>query len=115
MSTAAPVILASPQNETRLEGDTAVFTCPAVAEPLHTVQWFFQDTALTPDNSKYTLDDNSTSTYGRLMVDNVNQNDTGRYTCVVSNVHGNASASAYLQVQGWSIKPLAFIVSTIVC
>ena len=94
------MILTSPQNETRLEGDDAVFICIAEAEPLHTVQWFFQDTLLTASGTKYTIDDSSTGTYGRLTVDSVNQNDTGQYTCVVSNVHGNASVSAFLQVQG---------------
>ena len=94
------MILSSPQNETRLEGDVAVFICIAEAEPLHTVQWFFQDTLLTTGGTKYSIDGNSTNTYGRLTVDSVNQNDTGQYTCVVTNVHGNTSAAAFLQVQG---------------
>ena len=77
-----------------------MFNCSAEAEPLQTVQWFFNDIILPTGGSKYTTDDVNTSTYGRLTVHGVNQNDTGSYTCVVSNTHGNASASAYLHVQG---------------
>ena len=97
---AAPVIIGSPQNETRLEGDVAMFNCSAEAEPLYTVQWFFQDIILPAGGPKYIIDDVINITYGRLTVRDVNQNDTGSYTCVVNNTHGNASASAYLYVQG---------------
>ena len=95
------MIQSGPLNEERLERDTAVFNCSASAEPLHSVQWFFDEMLLTTNDTKYTIDVNSSSPYyGRLMVHNVNQNDTGQYTCEVSNVHGNATASANLQVQG---------------
>ena len=93
------MIVGSPQNETRLEGDAAVFNCSAEAEPLHTVQWLFQDSVIY-DGPKYTTNLDSTGRTGRLIVGNVNQNDTGKYTCVVNNTHGNASASANLNVQG---------------
>ena len=98
-SSAAPEIVGSPQNETRLEGDVAMFNCSTEAEPLPTVQWFFQGNVLS-SSPNYTSFVDSTGTIGRLIVHDVKQDDMGRYTCVVNNTHGSASASAYLHVQG---------------
>ena len=100
--TAAPVIVTGPSNETRLEGDAAVFVCLAESEPLHDVRWFFQDSDIPLSGSRYTIEPSGDPNYGQLTVSNVAEADTGRYTCFVSNIHGNDSASAYLAVQGWS-------------
>ena len=99
---AAPVIVVGPSNETRLEGETAIFVCLAEAEPLHDVEWFFQDSDEPLSGNRYTIEPSGSDSYGRLNVSNVTEDDTGMYTCFVSNVHGNDSASAYLAVQGWS-------------
>ena len=99
---AAPVIVAGPSNETRLEGDTAFFVCLAEAEPLHEVKWFFQDSEEPLSGNRYTIEPSGSDSHGQLSVSNVTEDDTGMYTCFVSNVHGNDSASAYLAVQGWS-------------
>ena len=100
--TAAPVIVDGPGNETRLEGDMAVFVCLAEAEPLHTVEWFFQDSNIPLSGVRYSIEPSSDANYGRLTVSSVTEADTGMYTCFVSNIHGNDSASAYLAVQGQS-------------
>ena len=98
---AAPVIVMGPSNETRLEGDVAIFVCLAEAEPLHNVTWYFQDNDVPLSGSRYTIEPSNDPNYGQLTVSNVTEADTGIYTCLVSNVHGKDSASAYLVVQGW--------------
>ena len=98
---AAPVIVMGPSNETRLEGDVAVFACLAEAEPLHDVTWYFQDSDIPLSGNRYAIEPSNDPNYGQLTVSNVTEADTGRYTCLVSNVHGNDSASADLAVQGW--------------
>ena len=98
---AAPVITTGPSNETRLEGDMAVFACSAEAEPLHDVEWFFQDSDEPLSGNRYTIEPSGSASHGQLTVSNVTEADTGMYTCFASNVHGNDSASAYLAVQGW--------------
>ena len=98
---AAPVIVVGPSDETRLEGDVAVFVCLAEAEPLHNVTWYFQDSDVLLSGSRYTIEPSNDPHYGQLTVSKVTEADTGMYTCLVSNVYGNDSASAYLAVQGW--------------
>ena len=56
---------------------------------------------ITTNSSKYTIDGNETSsTYGQLMIYNTILNDATNYTCIITNVHGNISTSASLTVQG---------------
>ena len=92
---AAPVIITSPINESQLEGNDVMFECQAIAEPIHSVEWMFKNQLLDTESNKYSVDST-----GELTIYNVQLNDTGLYTCTVSNIHGNASASANLTVQG---------------
>ena len=55
----------------------------------------FKNQLLDTESNKY-----STDSTGELTISNVQLNDTGLYTCTVSNIHGSASASAYLTLQG---------------
>ena len=97
--TAAPEIVLPPSNSSILEGDNVTFECRTTSEPLHTVQWFFEDTPIDTNGVKYRVSSNE-GTYGDLTVFDVELNDTGSYTCTVNNTHGIDTASAYLQVQG---------------
>lgn len=93
---AAPVITVSPSDRVQLEGLGVVFMCEAVSEPLYSVTWQFNGTSITDNSSKYSIDDIS----GSLSIYNVTLNDSGVYTCIVDNKHGNDTASATLTVQG---------------
>ena len=117
-----------PQASSRLQGETAVFNCSAVADPVHSIWWEKEGETiaqyLSPQDKEYNISQfsrlfNSTETgvnltqdvskyrlkgegplYGQLIILNVNLNDARNYTCVVGNVHGQLSASASLTVQG---------------
>ena len=97
---AAPVILIGPSNVSQLERYNISFQCSAVAEPIHTVEWFFDGISLSDGGDKYTVVPVSSLSYGTLTIHNLEVNDTGKYTCLVNNTHGSVSASAYLSVQG---------------
>ena len=90
------MIIIPPHNISQLEGYSVTLNCIATAEPHHTVQWFYIDTELPNNTAKYSI----LLSNGSLIVFDVKLNDTGRYTCIASNVHGNDSASAYLEIQG---------------
>ena len=72
-----------------------MFECQAIAEPIHSAEWMFKNQLLDTESNKYSIDST-----GELTISNVQLNDTGLYTCTVSNIHGSASASAYLTLQG---------------
>ena len=93
---AAPVITVPPSNRLQLEGRDVIFECEAVSEPLYSVSWQFNETLLSNSTDEYSVDENS----GQLTVFRVALIDTGEYTCIVENIHGNDSASATLTVQG---------------
>ena len=92
---AAPVITVSPNNTIQLEGSNVMFQCEAISEPLYTVQWQFNETFIN-NNNDYLINQST----GELTVFNITLTDTGIYTCIVENIHGNDSASATLSVQG---------------
>lgn len=79
-----------------LEGDTATFSCSALAEPLPIYYWKFEQTFLT-NTTKYRISSAGYNT-SLLMILGVLVSDAGEYTCLVSNPHGNDSAVGELQV-----------------
>ena len=134
-SSAAPIFLQLPQASSRLQGETAVFNCSAVADPVHSIRWEKEGVTiaqyLSPQDKEYsisrfsrlfnstergvnlTLDDNKYRLkgegplYGQLIILNVNLSDARNYTCVVGNVHGQLSASVSLTVQGEIISGIS--------
>ena len=95
--------------------DVTLFDCLALAEPLHSLTWYFFgangiNTAIGSvngtekmimDNETYQITDSMTlSTYGRLVVRDVQFEDRGVYMCLAENRHGSEAASATLAVQG---------------
>lgn len=105
--TAAPEIVLPPSNTSVLEGNETTFVCRTTSEPLHTVNWFFEDILIATTSGgggvKYIVSTNGVS-YGDLTVSNAQLNDSGTYTCQVNNTHGMETASAYLQVQGKEMR-----------
>lgn len=88
-----------PSNKTKLEGEKVQFTCEAKALPGNvTVRWWKET---TPVKQVASLETRVTVRRdGSLVINPVAAEDTGQYTCQVSNGIGEPqSASAYLSVE----------------
>lgn len=79
------------------EGDVTSVTCFAVSQrkPLK-FEWKKNGKDIA-DNSIRMKEDNE---FALLIFDSVKVNDSGNYTCLVSNTEGSDSYSAYLGVKG---------------
>ena len=125
---AAPEFLQKPVDINVRQGETAVFVCSAMAEPVHSVRWEREGEViaqfLSPNDRKRSVEafcrlncdplqrnvsvttDNRIQlaglgdSYGQLTINNANRSDARRYTCYVSNVYETLTAKAFLTVQG---------------
>lgn len=88
-----------PTNQTKLEGEKVQFSCEAKALPGNvTVKWLRENVPIMEVASLETRV--TTRRDGSLIVNPVNADDSGLYTCEVSNGIGEPqSASAYLNVE----------------
>ncbi|KAK6640494.1 hypothetical protein RUM44_012189 [Polyplax serrata] len=93
------VIMVPPTNQTKLEGEKVQFTCEAKALPGNvTVKWLREGVSILEVAALETRV--TTKRDGSLVVNPVNADDSGLYTCEVSNGIGEPqSASAYLNVE----------------
>ncbi|KAL0267074.1 UNVERIFIED_CONTAM: hypothetical protein PYX00_009440 [Menopon gallinae] len=93
------VIMVPPTNQTKLEGEKVQFSCEAKALPGNvTVKWLRENVPIMEVASLETRV--TTRRDGSLIVNPVNADDSGLYTCEVSNGIGEPqSASAYLNVE----------------
>ena len=94
----APVIIAPLVPLRQLTATNAVFTCEALAIPLHTTQW--QKDGVELVNSTKYLITGLGSAVSVLTIINLELSDAGSYVCFVENPHGNDSTSDELIVQG---------------
>lgn len=88
-----------PTNQTKLEGEKAIFTCEAKAMPGNvTVRWFREG---SPVREVASLETRVTIRKdGSLIINPVSADDSGQYLCEVSNGIGDPqSASAHLNVE----------------
>lgn len=88
-----------PTNQTKLEGEKAIFSCEAKAMPGNvTVRWFREG---SPVKEVASLETRVTIRKdGSLIINPVGADDTGNYLCEVTNGIGDPqSASAYLNVE----------------
>uniref|UniRef100_A0A3Q3WEB3 Roundabout, axon guidance receptor, homolog 1 (Drosophila) n=1 Tax=Mola mola TaxID=94237 RepID=A0A3Q3WEB3_MOLML len=74
---------------------TVVLGCQAAGTPPPAVQWKRDGVLLSPVDSRVSMTDT-----GSLEIRYAKLGDTGFYTCVVSSPNGEASWTAYLQVEG---------------
>jgi hypothetical protein len=81
----APIIQATPANETTNVGSTASFSVAATGTPTLYYMWY------DPNN-------NLISTNATLNISNVQASAQGQYMVVVSNYYGSATGYVYLQV-----------------
>ena len=110
-----PRITTPPVSQLVVNGVNITFDCYALAEPVHSLTWYFisangrsttigsvngtEDTVT--DNGKYQITNyTSRDDYGRLLVRGVQFEDRGTYMCLAENRHGTETAYATLSVQG---------------
>ena len=113
--TGPPKIITPPVSQQVVNGVDVTFDCLALAEPLHSLTWYFFSVnginttigsvsgtvKMIMDNETYQITNfMSPSDYGRLVVRDVQFEDRGTYMCLAENRHGSDTASATLAVQG---------------
>ena len=95
----APEISQSPSNDTKVEGQTAVFNCVVAGYPTPDIAWEKDGVGLNVAaharlNASF-IDGNY-----QLTLSNVQQSDAGQYRCVANNSLDNTTSSpATLTVQ----------------
>ena len=88
-------------DQTRNEGETAVFICHADGDPLSTISWYFNGVPLDESNTaKYTITEILATTITILNIMNVQSSDVGTYTCNATNVVSSDTSSGVLTVNG---------------
>ncbi|KAK3730033.1 hypothetical protein QZH41_009543, partial [Actinostola sp. cb2023] len=75
------------------EGDSVTLECRAYAQPTPTIQWYKGRYAVVPSRRI------ATSSRGHLVINAVQQSDTGFYTCVALNIAGSDSVRVSFSVQ----------------
>ena len=120
------MILIPPDDQFVVAEDSAVFSCAALAFPMHHTEWTFVDSngdatiiirTSEGNNSKYSIDNSTSSpSFGQLVVLNTQYSDRGQYICTTINEVDSRSASAYLTVHGESNTSLLILnVKVFVC
>ncbi len=83
----------------------ATITCDVSAEPSAEVEFIFNEAVLdnTTDN-QYTFAESAGSEYYitiyTLVISDLMTSDAGQYSCRATNIHGNDTSSALLEVLG---------------
>ena len=95
----APEISKSPTDDTKVEGQTAVFNCVVAGYPTPDVAWTKNEAELIVA-ADARLRASSNNGNHQLALLNVQQSDAGQYRCVANNSLDTAtSSSATLTVQ----------------
>ncbi|XP_031712862.1 roundabout homolog 1-like isoform X1 [Anarrhichthys ocellatus] len=93
-----PVIRQGPLNQTIPVDSTVVLGCQTADSPPPTVHWKKDGVVVSPVDSRMSVADT-----GSLEIRYAKLGDTGFYTCVASSPNGEASRTAYLQVEEFGV------------
>ena len=100
-------MLLDPINPTRVFQEVHNFTCQTEGGPDNMFEWTFNGSALTNSNIV------SASMQSTLTINNISASNGGEYTCIVSNVAGNASNFSTLYVSPYIvINPVQNFIAT---
>ncbi|XP_044299559.1 neural cell adhesion molecule L1 isoform X2 [Varanus komodoensis] len=78
-----------------VENQTAILQCMAFGAPRPTVKWFMEDMYPALDDERIFM-----FTNGTLVLDQVQREDAGNFTCMAANDQNNVSITARLIVKG---------------
>ncbi|KYO32917.1 peroxidasin-like protein isoform B [Alligator mississippiensis] len=93
-SPARPSFVIHPQNTEVLVGESVTLECSATGHPQPQITWTKGDRTPLPNDPRITI-----TPSGGLYIQNVNQEDSGEYTCFATNSIDNIHATAYIIVQ----------------
>ncbi|XP_073524318.1 roundabout homolog 1 isoform X5 [Phyllobates terribilis] len=93
-----PVIRQGPQNQTVAVDGTLLLNCVATGIPIPTIYWRKDGVLVSTQESRIKQLDT-----GALQIRYAKLSDTGRYTCTASTPSGEASWSAYIEVQEFGV------------
>ncbi|XP_078514470.1 roundabout homolog 1 [Lissotriton helveticus] len=97
-----PVIRQGPVNQTVAVDGTLALACVAAGPPAPTIHWRKDGVLVSTQDSRIKQQEN-----GALQIRYAKLGDTGRYTCTASTASGEATWSAYIEVQefGTPVQP----------
>ena len=97
--TDSPILLSSPPTNSTVSVDTDhMIQCIFEGLPTPIVVWSHDGSMLTDGSNDITIATSNTSS--TLTVATIMANETGNYTCMVSNLLGSVTASSLLQISG---------------
>ncbi|XP_049308729.1 protein sax-3 isoform X1 [Bactrocera dorsalis] len=91
--TPPPIIQIGPSNQTLPKGSVAMLPCRATGNPTPRVKWY-KDGTMLQNGNRYTIVQG-----GSLRIDDLQQSDSGLFTCTASSESGETSWSATLTVE----------------
>ena len=92
---ARPAFVIQPQNTEVLVGEGVTLECSATGHPPPQITWTRGDRSPVPTDPRVSI-----TPSGGLYIQNVEQEDSGEYTCVASNTVDSIHATAFIIVQG---------------
>ena len=92
---ARPAFVIQPQNTEVLVGESVTLECSATGHPPPQITWTRGDRSPVPTDPRVSI-----TPSGGLYIQNVEQEDSGEYTCFASNTVDSIHATAFIIVQG---------------
>ena len=98
----SPITLIIADNVTALVNTSITIQCPNRGVPTPTVTWT-KDGEQIANDRRYTIQDD-----GSLLISEVVEDDSARYTCTADNIAGKDSASSTVQIVGKGILMILY-------
>ena len=93
------------QNFTFNQGDVALIQCIAMSTQDTDVKWFRNSNLIQPSDN-YVMDYDYKNGLCSLSIGTAMPEDSGQYTCVVSNYAGSESSTSFITIKGYLIKKI---------
>uniref|UniRef100_A0AAQ5YHD0 Roundabout, axon guidance receptor, homolog 3 (Drosophila) n=1 Tax=Amphiprion ocellaris TaxID=80972 RepID=A0AAQ5YHD0_AMPOC len=95
-----PIIRQGPANHTLAPGSTAQLHCHIMGNPIPSIQWEKDGQRILGNDGRISLMEN-----GTFQIINLQETDSGVYTCLASSSSGETSWSGVLTVKDSSVAP----------
>lgn len=89
-----PMIQPAPQTMVVSVGDKMTLPCATSGNPKPSITWYYERRRIDPRDPKYTVMED-----GSLVINSVQEEDTGSYVCSAQNIAGRDSQGRLLRVQ----------------